>query len=400
MLHHAARPVPWPVKTLITFTAVILVLGVGIASASAGPAPGRKLATLKAVGAAEDFGNAVALSGSTAVVGADGEGADPAAPGKVLVFTKTAKGWKQTAGLEASDHIAGDEFGYSVAISGSTIVVGAPYPSNNNDTGRIYIFTKTTKGWKQAAEIKDPDPVSANDADDLFGYSVATTGNSLYAGSPGYGATSGAIYGTVFAYTKTASGWKQTAKFRPSSSAGDGLGGSLAASGSTVVSGSVPCETCANSAAYVFTHAKSRWTQDRLRSSISGDGFGASVSISGPEIAVGAPYQADFRGRVYAFAKSRTGWKQTAELRHKSLILEYGLSVGISGNALVASDLGAAGEVYFYARTKTGWKYVTTVDLAPRGNANGGGPLSVSGSLALAGAGAGHAIGRAFILEA
>ena len=73
-------------------------------------------------------------------------------PGGAYVFTKTASGWKQTAELKGSDTVASDHFGYSVAISGASAVIGAPY--HGNDAGRTYVFTKTATGWKQVAELK------------------------------------------------------------------------------------------------------------------------------------------------------------------------------------------------------------------------------------------------------
>ena len=403
MFYQSRRSIPWPVKALIACTAVILTGVLSAGYASAGPAPGTKLATLKAGGATRDFGSAVALSGTTAVVGQPSESGFTI-PGRVFVFTKTTTGWKQTATLEASDHAAEDQFGSAVAVSGNTIAVGDPNPSNGRhcggfSCGAVYIFTKTTTGWKQAAEFKDPNPVSSNYGNDLFGHAVATTGNTVYAGSPGYDQSPSTTGngGAVFAYTQTTSGWQQTAKITPSSSAGLGLGWSLAVSGSTVVAGAFSCQTCASSAAYVLTHTTSGWTQDRLTSSdfTSGDGFGESVSVSGSVIAVGAPYHANFSGRVYVFAKTTTGWKQTAELSHGSPILEFGLSAGISGTALVVSNVGAAGPVYFFAKTTTGWKYVTTVNLT--GGVTG---VSVSGSLALAAAQPGTSAGRGDIFEA
>jgi hypothetical protein len=70
----------------------------------------------------DEFGTSVAISGTTAVVGAYAH-ADGA--GRAYVFTKRVGGWEQVAELKGSDTVAGDNFGYSVAVSGSTVVVGA-----------------------------------------------------------------------------------------------------------------------------------------------------------------------------------------------------------------------------------------------------------------------------------
>ena len=105
------------------------------------------------------FGYSVAISGTTVVVGAD-DHANGA--GRAYVFTKTANGWKQAAELKGSDTVAGD-FGSSVAISGTTAVVGADHHANS--AGRAYVFTETADGWKQTAELKGSDTV----AGDSFG---------------------------------------------------------------------------------------------------------------------------------------------------------------------------------------------------------------------------------------
>ncbi len=143
------------------------------------------------------FGNSVAISGNTAVVGA-GQHAKNA--GRAYVFTKTAAGWKQVAQLTGSDTVSGDEFGHSVAISGKTVVVGA---YAHAEAGCAYVFTKTATGWKQVAELKGSDTV----AGDSFGTSVAVSGNTAVVGAEFH-----AEAGRAYVFIKTATGWKQVAE--------------------------------------------------------------------------------------------------------------------------------------------------------------------------------------------
>src|SRR5215469_12910396 len=107
----------------------------GTPAASAGSAI--QNATLTASdGAAEDFfGRSMAISGSTAVVGAYGKNSFT---GAAYVFVRSGGIWSQQAKLTASDGLAHDEFGYSVAISGSTVMVGAI--GNSSNTGAAYVF--------------------------------------------------------------------------------------------------------------------------------------------------------------------------------------------------------------------------------------------------------------------
>jgi hypothetical protein len=90
------------------------------------------------------------------------------------VFTKTASGWKQVAELKGSDTVAFDDFGGSVAISGTTAVVG--------ESDKAYVFIRTATGWKQAAELKGSDTVVG----DEFGFSVAISGTTAIVGALGH----------------------------------------------------------------------------------------------------------------------------------------------------------------------------------------------------------------------
>jgi nucleoside-specific outer membrane channel protein Tsx len=104
------------------------------------------------------------------------------------VFTNTASGWKQAAELKGSDTVAGDGFGASVAISGTTAIVGAPVYSKA--AGRAYVFAKTGSVWKQAAELKGSDTVANND----FGYTVAISGTTAVVGADGHAKGAGLAY--------------------------------------------------------------------------------------------------------------------------------------------------------------------------------------------------------------
>jgi hypothetical protein len=94
----------------------------------------------------------------------------------------------QLAELKGSDTVAGDAFGVSVAISGTTAIVGAF--GHASFAGRAYVFTKTTTGWKQAAELKGSDTV----AGDRFGASVAISGTTAIVGAWDHASGAGRAY--------------------------------------------------------------------------------------------------------------------------------------------------------------------------------------------------------------
>ena len=120
------------------------------------------------------FGLSAAIFGSTAVVGAP---AKNSATGAAYVFVRSGTTWTQQAELTASDGASNDAFG-SVGISGSTVVVGAP--GKNSGTGAVYVFVRSGTTWTQQAELTASDGV----AGDAFGGPVAISGSTVVAGAP------------------------------------------------------------------------------------------------------------------------------------------------------------------------------------------------------------------------
>jgi hypothetical protein len=238
--------------------------------------------------AGDRFGGAVAISGRTAVVGAS---YCSRMVGRAYVFAETTAGWKQVAELRISDKAVGDVFGDSVAISGTTIVVGAP--GYGDDAGRAYVFTKTATGWKQTAELKGLDTL----AQDAFGADVAISPSTVVVGAEGHANNAGRAY----VFSEAAGIWQQTAELKGSdTTAGDWLGVSVAISGTTAVVGAYRTADKAGTA-YVFTKTAGVWKQMAELKGSTGDWFGDSVAISGTTAVVGAFFAAFKVGRAYVF---------------------------------------------------------------------------------------------------
>ena len=156
----------------------------------------------------------------------------------------------QKAKLTASNGTAGDNSGFSVAISGSTVVVGAPWATVNGHSqqGEAYVFTQSGTTWTQAAELTASDGHS----NDGFGYSVAISGNTVVVGSDIL------LKGAAYVFAKPGSGWTnmtQTAKLRADGGVEDNFGNSVSISGNTVVVGASAALVGGiyPGAAYVFT---------------------------------------------------------------------------------------------------------------------------------------------------
>ncbi len=362
------------------------------------PLVGKQVAELRGSGtvAGDNFGYAAAISGTAAVVGAYGHGNFA---GRAYVFTKTSRGWKQTAELKGSDTVAGDDFGTAVAISGATAVVGAN--GSHGRAGRAYVFTKTSRGWKQTAELKGSDTV----AGDEFGTAVAVSGATAVVGAWIHAKSAGRAY----VFTKTAAGWKQAAELKVAHAAADDeFGASVAVSGSSVVVGA-PGPAKGGSSAYLFSKTRTGWKQvTRLTGSDTAmsDAFGYSVTISGSIAVVGAYHHASVSGRAYVFTRTKAGWKQAAELRSSDATAGdmFGYRVAVSGTTAVVGALNHAsfaGRAYLFTKTAAGWKQAA--ELKGSDTAAGdefGSAVAISGATAVVGA-PGHAnAGRTYVFQA
>jgi hypothetical protein len=292
-------------------------------------------------GAGDAFGQHLALDGDTLAVSAINE--DSASTGingvqsnnssqdsgAVYVFRKTGVTWAQEAYVKASNTGGGDQFGASVSLGGGTLAVGAIDEDSNatgvggnqanetaGDAGAAYVFTRSGVTWSQQAYVK----ASNTDGGDLFGYSVALSGNRLAVGA--FGESSGAT-----------------------GVDGDQSDDSVGASG----------------AAYVFLRTGTTWAQEAyVKASNTGfaDRFGSSLALVGDVLAVGASGEASnavgidgnqgdntlgLAGAVYAFTWNGSAWSQAAYVKASNTGEFDGFSQGL---ALSRDGLfvGASGE--------------------------------------------------------
>jgi hypothetical protein len=303
-------------------------------------------AKLKAVGGASNdlFGYSVAVSGSIAVVGAPGRSSGK---GSAYVFVLTGTTWSQQAILTASDGVAGDNLGISVAVSGSTAVVGAY--NKNFTTGAAYVFVRKVTTWSQRAELTASDGA----AFDGFGYSVAISGTTALVGAYGNSSSAGAAY----VFERSGTTWPQQARLTGSDGvSGDLFGYSVALSGSTALVGAC-CKDSSTGAAYLYERSGTTWPQQpKLSASdgVPGDHFGSSVALSGSVAVVGAYGPNSNTGAAYAFVPSGTTWVQQAKLTASDGAPNdnFALSVALSGTTAVVGAYGQSsntGAAYVFA---------------------------------------------------
>jgi hypothetical protein len=319
----------------------------------------QKLAAADAA-ALDQFGAAVALSGDTAVVAApldDQKGVSN--QGSVYVFTRSGAVWTLQQKLTASDGAANDGFGSSVALSGDTLAVGV-YVDDvgaNADQGSAYVFTRSGGVWTQQQKLTAADGMASQH----FGFSIALGGDTLVVGAQGDDVGANANQGSAYVFTRGNGAWTLQQKLLAKDGAtGDNFGFSVAISGDTVVVGAENDDigrSVNQGSAYVFTRGAGVWTQlQRLNASdgAAGDQFGSSVAVSGDTAVVGAMFDDvglnSDQGSAYVFTRSLTPggevWTQQQKLTADDGAAkdQFGVSAALSGDTvIVGASLDAVG---------------------------------------------------------
>ena len=346
----------------------------------------------------DEFGYSVAVSGDTLVVGSPWHETQGkiVGPGAAWVFTYQAGAWRQVAELTAPDGADQDAFGWSVAISGDTIAVGAPYHYTKSKVkgshGAIYVYSDTSGAWRNTAELSVSDPNSIGDYQ--LGVSVALQGNTLVAGDP-VGSSAGT--GAVYVFTRTAARWSQSAEF--TATKGDTqLGYSVAISGDTIAAGAPGAAQSGVQGAspgavdvYTYDPGLAAWKQCARLTGVTaaGSNFGEALALAGQTLVVGAPTNADTNaGAVDVFQASGATWSAPTQLAAPSGAHRFGSAVAISNSTIYvatnfATDgLKSTGRVVVY-RDEGG--YVASSALT---SADGevGSSLAVSGATVVVGA--------------
>ncbi|MDN5865712.1 MAG: FG-GAP repeat protein, partial [Gammaproteobacteria bacterium] len=347
-------------------------------------------------GVAQDwFGSSVAISGKTALVGAPNVTVDGYAyRGAVYVFTETGGTWTQTARLTAGDGVTGDEFGYSVALDGTIAVVGALGVSfdNKGGAGAAYVFVESGGSWSQVAKL------TASDATfhARLGQSVAVSGRNALVGAPFANVNGNEGQGAAYVFSLSGGAWTQTREFSPNGCGG--CGWSVAIDGGTALVGTDYTDF-EGSAVYVFTESGGNWSLAQELTP-NGSGFGVAVAIDGTTALIGAPlaYAGGHQGqgKAYVLEKFGSTWLLVATLAASDGAEEdyFGYSVDVDGTtALIgakAADVGGnldEGAAYVFDKAGGGW--VETLKFTASDAAAGveyGTWVALSGTTALVGA--------------
>jgi hypothetical protein len=284
------------------------------------------------------LGGSMAISGTTALIGAAGDDTAVAeGAGSAYVFELKDGVWTRQALLIADDGVAGEVFGAWVALSGDTALIGS--------FSAVYVFVRNGGVWTRQARIP------------LAGIQdVAIEGDLALVGTPYEGAYSG----TVHTFVRSGTTWTEG----PTLTAGDGefrsFGRGLAIQGDTVLIGAEDYGggSLRTGAVYVFHHDGDDWTQVQrlLPSTVNTRRFGHDIALDGATALVGAPDNSE----AFVFTRAGGAWRQQARLvasdRSGSI---FGTAVALRDNVAVigapAPSRRTASETYLFTRSGSLW---------------------------------------------
>ena len=360
------------------------------------------------------FGVSVAVQDSIAVVGASGASVCGEDAGAVFVYERRpgplVTSWALTARLVPRPCRANAFFGADVALSGSRVLVSA---SSEHFAGEgenaAYVFERSADGsWTQTARLTG----ASNRREGLFAAGVAldgdraavSTSGNPNADDPG-GAYGGSVY--VFEYNPDAGDWSQTARLRAHDRPATGLlGGDVALDGPHLAVAASTYFAREPGSVYVFRHdaATGGWREDAHLRGI--DAFFIALDLDGTTLIVGEDRaRDDGSGAASVYARTDTGWQQTATLR-PSLPYEsgaFGATVALHDRrALITgydeqlgNEINIDRVVYvFRRRPEGGWRERTILDI---GTVDFGAALGLDGRTALVGAVSEDESGTAYV---
>jgi choice-of-anchor B domain-containing protein len=292
-------------------------------------------------GAITFFGYAVALDGTTALVGAPLVGITEMNPqtaqGAVYVYDRGADGaWTRTATLTPSDARPGGIFGVSVALEGEHALVGSP-------ASGIYAFRRAADGWREVGKVAIDGLLPA----DQFGAAMRIHDGVAYIAAPGRSEGAGA----VFALRPSETGWTQVTEIAAPDTVTRAFGASIAADGSRIYIGA-PGTAENVGAVYVFEAANDTWTRVGAVTpdeGTEGDQFGTVLDASAGKLAVGLVNADHGLGKASIFEAAGAAWTHVAAFTGEAVTFEAvtGGEVACTQGAAADFDCGSVDLVAF-----------------------------------------------------
>ncbi|HEV8064826.1 MAG TPA: FG-GAP repeat protein, partial [Acidimicrobiales bacterium] len=286
-----------------------------------------------------------------------------------------------------------EDFGATVALSGTTLAVGAVGYSPNSDSygvGAVYVYSDASGSWKQSAMLVIPHGIGNYQP---LGRSVSISGDTIVAS----GTDTSTKLGAEFVYSDASGSWKQVQELTVS---GQNLS-SVAVSGTTIAA-SAAYETVDGNldegVVYVFTATDGTWSQSDTidpENAAEGDALGTcGLALSGDNLAIGSPYSNGVAGEVWIFNDSSGDWEQTGDLAPSVMPADggdFGCSMALSGTTFVGgapknsvNGTSLEGDALVYSDASGSWTPVATLDGKDAGSTSwDGSAVSVSGGTIL-----------------
>jgi hypothetical protein len=362
----------------------------------------------------EQFGFDVAIDGDVAAVSARTSNLGASGAGAVYLFERNAGGpdtWGQVRIVFPADIQSQDNFGWSIDLSGDTLVAGAPDEDElDTSAGAVYVFQRNLGGannWGEAVKLL-PDELRAGLAYD-FGTAVAISGDTIAVGAIGDDDAE-VNAGAVYVFSRNEGGtdaWGRTGLVDAGGLAQNGLtmGNAVALEGEWLIAGARSRDT-----AFLFRQEMGNWSfHKELPNEFQGGetNYGDSVAISGDIIAVGDGLSPPNRhGAVALFRQDEGGadqWGFVKDLFASDPVrgLDFGVSLALDGDILVggapgddehsiSAGISGSGAVFIFERDQGGpdaFDETVKVTLEESGaESHFGNTVAVDGSYAVIGA--------------
>jgi len=328
------------------------------------------------------FGRALAMDGDVAVVGAENN----LPGGTAYVFRRTASGWVEEQRLDPPTLVIGDKFGGGLAVSGDTIVVGAPLHDNahGNNSGAVHVFEYENGSWGFQQTLMAPDGFGGG----MLGLYLAVDGDCLAFG--------GGVSDRVYVFERSGSVWNDVAILEArgvssiqSMDVGNGriaFGDFASASGGVSLAGAV----------FVYRRETAGWILEQTLASddlATQDLFGYRVELDGDRLIASAVEKEElgvYCGAAYVFHRTGSLWSQEAKLiaTDGDQVRDFGFRVDLDGEiASIVQGQGRGGEPpsAFYVFRRTGTVWDTGVKTIPPVSSGAATPMALSGNRILVG---------------
>jgi hypothetical protein len=323
----------------------------------------------------DHVGFSVDIKGDVAVTGAPGDTINGAGfRGSAYVYERINGNWTQTARLLASDGLAGDQFGYAVAVSGDYIAVSANFDDSSTPTvatahGSVYIFHKVGGVWTEEFKLRAADYAS----NDQFGHSIALDNDRLMVGSP-FDNSGATFCGSVYFYQRSGVSWNQVNKFfRAGFTASEQFGYSVALRGDYAIAGAPfadPAGVNSAGSVAIYVFGGGTWNlQTTINGTVTAYRTGQSVDIDDTYAVVGTPGSMSNTGWVRTYKRTGSTWNALLGINMPTPETGafFGLSVSMSGPyVMVGRELDGSNTSYLFKLAPSGntWDFVREISFS------------------------------------